>query len=82
VAAESSKPRRATGRVPEVAKSTRPKRTPAELLAEARAVTAGWPDVKVTAEGIRREVRTSPANARVLRDTLLAERARTVEVAG
>ncbi|MFI8188331.1 conjugal transfer protein [Streptomyces sp. NPDC085946] len=75
VAAESSRPRRATGRVPEVAKSPRPKRTPAELLAEAREVTADWPDARVTAEGIRRVVRTSPANARMLRDTLLAERA-------
>ncbi|MFE0950034.1 DUF2637 domain-containing protein [Streptomyces mutabilis] len=75
VAAESTRPRRATGRVPALAKSTRPKRTPEQLLAEARAVTADWPDAKVTAEGIRREVRTSPANARTLRDTLLAERA-------
>ncbi|KOU03283.1 hypothetical protein ADK87_09630, partial [Streptomyces sp. NRRL F-4711] len=77
VAAESTRPRRATGRVPTVAKSTRPKRTPDQLLAEARKVTADWPDAKVTAEGIRREVRTSPANARLLRDTLLAERAAT-----
>ncbi|WP_259446827.1 DUF2637 domain-containing protein [Streptomyces geysiriensis] len=77
VAAESTRPRRATGRVPAAAKSTRPKRTLDQLLAEARAVTAGWPDARVTAEGIRREVRTSPANARMLRDTLLAERAAT-----
>ncbi|WP_369181065.1 DUF2637 domain-containing protein [Streptomyces mutabilis] len=75
VAAESTRPRRATGRVPAVAKSSRPKRTPEQLLAEARKVTGDWPDAKVTAEGIRREVRTSPANARTLRDTLLAERA-------
>ncbi|MCD7443740.1 conjugal transfer protein [Streptomyces lincolnensis] len=75
VAAESTRPRGATGRVPEAARSPRPKRTPAELLAEARTVTAGWPDAKVTAEGIRREVHTSPANARMLRDTILAERA-------
>ncbi|MEU0719327.1 conjugal transfer protein [Streptomyces lavendulocolor] len=81
VAAESTRPRRATGRLPAVAKSTRPKRTPAELLAEARAVTADWPNEKVTAEGIRRTVRTSPANARLLRDTLLAERAARAEVA-
>jgi hypothetical protein len=47
------------------------------LLAEARKATADWPDAKVTAEGIRREVRTSPANARTLRDTILAERAAT-----
>ncbi|MEU5700545.1 DUF2637 domain-containing protein [Streptomyces aurantiacus] len=75
VAAVSTPPRRATGRLPQVARSPRPKRTPAQLLSEARKVTAGWPDVKVTAEGIRREVHTSPANARMLRDTLLAERA-------
>ncbi|WP_395571984.1 conjugal transfer protein [Streptomyces sp. BK79] len=77
VPAESTRPRRATGRVPDAAKPTRPKRTPDQLLAEARKVTADWPDAKVTAEGIRRAVRTSPANARTLRDTLLAERAAT-----
>ncbi|MET9822814.1 DUF2637 domain-containing protein [Streptomyces sp. NPDC006349] len=75
VATESNRPRRATGRVPAAAKSTRPKRTPEQLLAEARAATADWPDARVTAEGIRREVRTSPVNARMLRDTLLTERA-------
>ncbi|MGC0384982.1 hypothetical protein BSZ07_25815 [Streptomyces sp. M1013] len=75
VAAESTRPRRATGRVPQVAKSTRPKRTPDQLLAEARKATDGWPDAKVTGEGIRRAIHTSPANARSLRDTILAERA-------
>ncbi len=75
VPAESTRPRRATGRVPDAAKPRRPKRTFEELLSEAREATADWPDAKVTAEGIRREVRTSPANARTLRDTLLAERA-------
>ncbi|MGW5773619.1 DUF2637 domain-containing protein [Streptomyces longwoodensis] len=74
VPAESTRPRRATGRVPDVAKPRRPKRTPEQLLAEARTVTADWPDAKVTAEGIRREVHTSPVNARKLRDTILAER--------
>lgn len=74
VAAESTRPRRTTGRVPDVAKSTRPKRTPQELLAEARTATAGWPDAKLTGEGIRRALHTSPANARTLRDTLRAER--------
>ncbi|MFJ4472021.1 DUF2637 domain-containing protein [Streptomyces sp. NPDC089424] len=74
VAAESTRPRRATGRVPEVARTPRPKRTPDELLDEARKATADWPDAKLTAEGIRREVRTSPANARILRDTLRGER--------
>ncbi|MEU8958582.1 DUF2637 domain-containing protein [Streptomyces sp. NPDC048518] len=75
VPAESNRPRRATGRVPEAAKPRRPKRTPDQLLAEARKVTADWPDAKVTGEGIRRAVHTSPANARMLRDTLLSERA-------
>ncbi|MFW6722913.1 DUF2637 domain-containing protein [Streptomyces sp. MAR4 CNY-716] len=77
VAAESTRPRRATGRVPQAAKPPRPKRTPEQLLAEAREATTGWPDKKVTAEGIRRAVHTSPANARSLRDTILAERAAT-----
>ncbi|MFF3582689.1 conjugal transfer protein [Streptomyces mirabilis] len=75
VPAVSSRPRRATGRVPQVARSSRPKRTPDQLLTEARSVTAGWADAQITAEGIRREVHTSPANARMLRDTILAERA-------
>ncbi|MFB8760788.1 conjugal transfer protein [Streptomyces nigra] len=75
VSADSPRPRRATGRVPKVARSPRPKRTAAQLLDEARAATADWPDAQITAEGIRRTVRTSPANARMLRDTLLAERA-------
>ncbi|MEI5136687.1 conjugal transfer protein [Streptomyces libani] len=81
VAAESTRPRRATGRVPEAAKPSRPKRTPEQLLAEARKVTADWPDAKVTGEGIRRAIHTSPANARSLRDTILAERADTAEAA-
>ncbi len=80
VAAESPRPRGATGRVPDAAKSTRPKRTP-PTPDEARAVTADWPDAKVTAEGIRREVHTSPANARMLRDTILADRTAKAETA-
>ncbi|MFE5617903.1 conjugal transfer protein [Streptomyces sp. NPDC056524] len=75
MAADSPRSRRATGRVPAVARSPRPKRTADQLLAEARTATADWPDSRITAEGIRREIRTSPANARTLRDTLLAERA-------
>ncbi|MGV9645563.1 conjugal transfer protein [Streptomyces sp. NPDC003514] len=81
VGAESTRPRRATGRLPEAAQSPRPKRTPDQLLDEARKATADWPDAKVTAEGIRRAVRTSPANARTLRDTLRAERAATASEA-
>ncbi|WP_030585661.1 hypothetical protein [Streptomyces globisporus] len=74
VAVDSPRSRRATGRVPEVARSPRPKRTTEQLLAEARTATADWPVDRITAEGIRREVHTSPANARMLRDTILAER--------
>ncbi|MGI5469468.1 conjugal transfer protein [Streptomyces sp. CA-132043] len=81
IPAESTRPRRATGRVPDAAKSPRPRRTPEQLLTEARDATADWPDSKVTGEGIRRAIHTSPANARSLRDTILAERARTVGVA-
>jgi len=76
VAATSTRPRAATGRVPTVARSAQPKRTAAQLLDEARTAMDGLPDTKVTAEGIRREIHTSPANARMLRDTILAERAR------
>ncbi|WP_393097844.1 DUF2637 domain-containing protein [Streptomyces sp. LN325] len=74
MAAESPRPRRATGRVPQSARSSRPKRTPDQLLAEARTVTADWPDAKLTAEGIRLAVHTSPANARTLREILRSER--------
>ncbi|WP_327666189.1 MULTISPECIES: DUF2637 domain-containing protein [unclassified Streptomyces] len=77
VAAESSRPRRATGRVPELARSPRPRRTPDELLDEARTLTAEWPDARLTAEGIRKAVHTSPEKARGLRETLRAERAAT-----
>jgi hypothetical protein len=75
VPAESTRSRGTTGRVPDAAKSPRSKRTYEELLNEARAAVAGLPDAKVTAEGIRRAVRTSPVNARKLRDALRAERA-------
>lgn len=67
-------PRRATGRVPESAKSTVPRRNVAELLADARAVTAEWPTEELTADRIRESVRTSAKSARMLRDTLRAER--------
>ncbi|MFJ8614813.1 DUF2637 domain-containing protein [Streptomyces clavifer] len=74
VAAESTRPRAATGRVPDVARSARPVRTADELLDEARSATAYWPVGDLTAEAIRKAVRTSAAKARVLRETLRAER--------
>ncbi|MFF1411159.1 DUF2637 domain-containing protein [Streptomyces sp. NPDC058289] len=75
VAAVQHAPRRATGRVPESARTPRPTRTPDQLLSEARSATADWPDAELTAEAIRKAVRTSSANGRTLRDTLKAERA-------
>lgn len=74
VAAESTRPRRATGRVPAVARSSRPARTAEQLLDEARTATADWSTRDLTAEGIRKAVHTSPAKARVLRETLRGER--------
>ncbi|GHE65850.1 DUF2637 domain-containing protein [Streptomyces vinaceus] len=74
-AAEVVRPRRATGRVPEVARSARPVRTPEELLAEARSITEAWSIEDLTGERIRKALRTSPAKARMLRETLKAERA-------
>ncbi|MFB6952910.1 DUF2637 domain-containing protein [Streptomyces niveus] len=75
VAAESTRPRGATGRVPDAARTPRPKRTPDQLLSEARKLTADWSDGELTAESIRKGVRTSAEKARGLRDTLRAERA-------
>ncbi|MFD3805035.1 conjugal transfer protein [Streptomyces sp. NPDC058619] len=75
VAAVESAPRRATGRVPQSARTPRPTRDSDELLDEARSVTANWSDGQLTAEAIRKAVRTSSANGRLLRDTLKAERA-------
>ncbi|MFE1771194.1 hypothetical protein [Streptomyces sp. NPDC059008] len=82
VAAADVQPRRrATGRVPQAARSPRPKRTAAQLLDEARSATADWPTDDLTAEAIRKAVRTAPAKARELRDTLRAERTEAAEAA-
>lgn len=67
-------PRRPTGPVPDIARTPRPNRTPAQLLDEARQVTADWPDTALSGEAIRKAVRTSSANGRMLRDALRAER--------
>ncbi|MFE2450655.1 DUF2637 domain-containing protein [[Kitasatospora] papulosa] len=53
----------------------KPRRSPEEVLAEARKVTEEWPDAALTADGIRTAVRVSAATARTLRDTLKEERA-------
>ncbi|MEU5429955.1 hypothetical protein AB0H73_30775 [Streptomyces olivoreticuli] len=76
-AIDARAPRRATGRVPESARTPRPIRTDDELLAEARQITRGWPDDELTAEGIRKALRTAPVKARALREKLKADRAKT-----
>ncbi|MFF7902728.1 DUF2637 domain-containing protein [Streptomyces sp. NPDC007920] len=50
-------------------------RTFEELLTEARAVTAEWPDADLTADRLRTTLHVSQANARTLRDALKSERA-------
>ncbi|MFI5803072.1 DUF2637 domain-containing protein [Streptomyces sp. NPDC051561] len=74
VAAQSTSPRRATGRVPDSARTPRPTRTVTQLIDEARELTADWSYRELTAEAIRKAVHTAPAKARFLRDTLRAER--------
>lgn len=73
-AAATHRPRRSTGRVPESARTPRAHRSSEQLLSEARELTADWPDAHLSADRIRKAVRTSSANARKLRDALLAER--------
>ncbi|MEU5985051.1 DUF2637 domain-containing protein [Streptomyces sp. NPDC047434] len=57
------------------AKTPKAPRTAAELLAEARELTADWADDAINAEAIRTALHCSAANSRILRDALLAERA-------
>ncbi|MET4922304.1 DUF2637 domain-containing protein [Streptomyces sp. PSRA5] len=65
--AKASRPRRRTS-------AGKAKRTPDEILAEARKATDGWTDAELTADRIRAALRVSQANARTLRDTLKTER--------
>jgi hypothetical protein len=60
--------------------AARTARTPGELLTEAKAVTAGWPDDGINADAIRTALHCSAASSRVLRDQLLAERAENPSV--
>ncbi|MFE4176464.1 hypothetical protein ACFRR7_31185 [Streptomyces sp. NPDC056909] len=64
--------RRPTGRVPRSARTPRSVGTWEKLL-EAREATAGWPGAEPTGEAIRKAVRTSSANVRMLWDALRAE---------
>ncbi|MFI1410914.1 DUF2637 domain-containing protein [Streptomyces sp. NPDC020707] len=68
-------PRRATGRVPPTAKSMADHtRTDAEVLDEARRLTADWSDDRLSAERLRVALRIGQKRARTLRDQLQAER--------
>ncbi len=71
---QSTPPKRVTHRVPDAAKSTQPRRTKDELLAQARRLTESWSVEQLTADGIRKALRTSPEKGRWLRDTLKGER--------
>ncbi|MFF7980202.1 DUF2637 domain-containing protein [Streptomyces sp. NPDC007901] len=52
-----------------------PPRSLADLLTEARVITAGWTNDAVNAEALRKELHCGSAPARTVRDALLAERA-------
>ncbi|MEU4932736.1 DUF2637 domain-containing protein [Streptomyces yokosukanensis] len=56
-------------------KATAPQRTTAELLAEARTVTADWKDAEINGESLRKALHCGSGPARQIRDALLAERA-------
>jgi hypothetical protein len=70
-------PRRRPARKPasKAGKGRTPSRSAAELLAEARKMTAEWADDAINAEALRTALRCSAANSRTVRDALLAERA-------
>ncbi|MFD5015645.1 DUF2637 domain-containing protein [Streptomyces chartreusis] len=69
---EAAKPAR---KRPVKDKATAPQRTAAELLAEARTLTADWPDSQINGEALRKALHCGAAPARQVRDALLAERA-------
>lgn len=69
---EASKPPR---KRPTTGKAKTAQRTTAELLAEARTITADWKDSQINAEALRKELHCGSGPARQVRDALLAERA-------
>ncbi|MYX09816.1 DUF2637 domain-containing protein [Streptomyces sp. SID8375] len=60
---------------PTTGKAKTAQRTTAELLAEARMVTAHWKDSQINGEALRKELHCGSGPARQVRDELLAERA-------
>ncbi|UNO40723.1 DUF2637 domain-containing protein [Streptomyces sp. MST-110588] len=69
---EATKPPR---KRPVKGKAKAAQRTTAELLAEARTITADWKDSQINAEALRKELHCGSGPARQVRDALLAERA-------
>ncbi|MGW1804575.1 DUF2637 domain-containing protein [Streptomyces sp. NPDC002078] len=68
---EATKPPR---KRPVKGKAKTAQRTTAELLAEARTITADWKDSQINAEALRKELHCGSGPARQVRDALLAER--------
>ncbi|ATW52826.1 hypothetical protein CGZ69_24530 [Streptomyces peucetius subsp. caesius ATCC 27952] len=60
---------------PTPGKAKTAQRTTAELLAEARTITADWKDSQINAEALRKALHCGSGPARQVRDALLAERA-------
>ncbi|MFJ9726863.1 DUF2637 domain-containing protein [Streptomyces sp. NPDC101209] len=60
---------------PAKGKTAASQRTSAELLAEARTITADWTDAVINAEALRKALHCGSGPARQVRDALLAERA-------
>ncbi|GGY61156.1 DUF2637 domain-containing protein [Streptomyces anulatus] len=79
-ASTGASPRRAAGRGRATAKSTadRP-RTDAEVLDEARLLTADWSDDRLTAMRLRSALEIGQKRARIVRDQLRAERTTNAE---
>ncbi|MFJ3672266.1 DUF2637 domain-containing protein [Streptomyces sp. NPDC090106] len=61
-------------RTPAKSKAPAVQRSSADLLAEARTVTADWPDAGINAEALRKALHCGSRPARQVRDFLLAER--------
>ncbi|MCX4699068.1 DUF2637 domain-containing protein [Streptomyces sp. NBC_01373] len=60
---------------PTTGKAKTVQRSTAEVLAEARTVTADWTDAQINAEALRKALHCGARPARAVRDALLAERA-------
>lgn len=60
---------------PTTGKAKTAQRSTAEVLAEARTVTADWTDAQINAEALRKALHCGARPARAVRDALLAERA-------